>query len=382
MDNAFNPSTISNVDNEQQHNNPMYHICHACHDYRSVKKSDIKRHFEKQKTCTKKFMSYETSKHFTIEEAIKRTFNVRYIIPFDVSNLCSVDYLYIVTHYKDPLNIVEYTKVIANRNALGLNDLPKIPVPATTVVTSNKYGNNSHKKINDDWLPSDMSLRPSAPFQGAKKVDDWLPSDMSLRPSAPFQGAKKVDDWLPSWGVLMEFEDNQKVAASRQAIVSRHPSPKKVSWLIPDEDDEDDDEDVILMADHTFKNTTIFLGDRRSPEGSRDNFEASLLCKDAPKASTESGQQLSTTSTKIVDQPSTDVKSTKKFQCPSCLKVYNYKKDLINHAKNPTLCMNRQWFNKAQMKHDITNTHISDMIPDVSSKYIDAQSITKQVNNP
>ena len=376
MDGAFNPSTISN-DDDQRTNNPMYHICHVCHDYRSSRKSDIKRHFEKQKTCTKKFMSYETSKHFTIEEAIKRTFNVRYIIPFDVSNLCRIDYLYIITHYKDPLNIVEYAKVIANRNVLGLNDLPKIPVPATTVVTSNKYGNNSHKKINDNQIPS----------CGLRLLDISVSNPVKTQPS-----------WLP--------EREQKVAGSRQqSMVNRNPSSKKVSWLIPDEDDDDDDdddEDVILMALPSKEqkvddwpppavDMSLLLCARSSDRANRvDQLSTTFLaphrgaevcCDMSRDMSTISGSQ-SSSSTKTVDQPQMDVKSNKKFQCPSCLTVYNYKKDLINLAKNPTLCMNRQWFNKAQIKNDVTTTHTSNMIPDVSSKYVDIKSMIKQVNNP
>ncbi len=141
----------------KKQNFPMYHICHVCHDYRSAKKSDIKRHLQIQKTCVKKFDKYESSEYFTLEDAIRRSFKNRYIIPFDVTNLCSDDYIYIITDYTDVLNIVEYVKVIENRKAHKLSHLPTIPIPDTTddfLQTSDDLGTSASE------VPSDSTTKP------------------------------------------------------------------------------------------------------------------------------------------------------------------------------------------------------------------------------
>ncbi len=84
--------------------NNCIHICHYCLSYRTYRRNDIKKHYEKNKKCQ---LNYIPDKMITFEEAFQLSQNKRYYFNFDYSNFTIDDYAFLVTHYKDEFNLIE-----------------------------------------------------------------------------------------------------------------------------------------------------------------------------------------------------------------------------------------------------------------------------------
>ncbi len=75
------------------------YICHYCIDYQTYSLSDMIKHYKRKNSCKcSTFFSYEDANILSRK---------KYIFNFDNTNLSNEDYLYIITHYKDNINIIE-----------------------------------------------------------------------------------------------------------------------------------------------------------------------------------------------------------------------------------------------------------------------------------
>ncbi len=86
----------------------MY-ICHYCIDYKTNSISDIIRHFKRKNKC-------KCCNIFTYEEAFNLSKNKKYEFTFDTKNLSRNDYIYIISHFLDKLNIINENFMIQNIN--------------------------------------------------------------------------------------------------------------------------------------------------------------------------------------------------------------------------------------------------------------------------
>ncbi len=110
------------------------HICHYCIDYRTYSLSDMIKHYKRKSSCKcSTFFSYEDA---NILSRKKYTFN------FDNTNLSNEDYLYIITHYKDNINIIDKDFKNITQNNLKNIDINNIN-PNNIKLNNNSLDNNS-----------------------------------------------------------------------------------------------------------------------------------------------------------------------------------------------------------------------------------------------
>ncbi len=87
------------------------YICHYCINYKTTSISDLNKHFKRKKQC-------ECSSLITYEKAETLSKSKKYIFNFNTDNLTKEDYLYIITHYTNQTNIINYDfrKSFKNKN--------------------------------------------------------------------------------------------------------------------------------------------------------------------------------------------------------------------------------------------------------------------------
>ncbi len=97
--------------------NNCLHICHYCLNYRTYRKNDVKKHYEKKKQCQ---LNYIPNKNLTFEEAYLLSINKRYYINFDHTNFTLEDYVFLINYYQEEFNFIEkedfYEKKYKNYN--------------------------------------------------------------------------------------------------------------------------------------------------------------------------------------------------------------------------------------------------------------------------
>ncbi len=93
--------------------NNCLHICHYCLNYKTYRKNDIKKHYEKNKKCQ---LNYIPDKMITFEEAFQLSQNKRYYFNFDNTNFTIDDYAFLVTHYKEEFNLIEKEDFYEKKN--------------------------------------------------------------------------------------------------------------------------------------------------------------------------------------------------------------------------------------------------------------------------
>ncbi len=91
-------------------NNSLY-ICHICL-YSNCKKSDMKKHLDKQKKCTSEY-----SLNLSNEELYNRSLNNRFFFLFDYKNLTSEQLKDIILKFTNNMNYINYDNILnVNKN--------------------------------------------------------------------------------------------------------------------------------------------------------------------------------------------------------------------------------------------------------------------------
>ncbi len=122
----------------------MY-ICHYCIEYKTNNLSDIVRHFKRKNKCSCSTLN-------TYENAFELSKNKKYEFTFDTSNLSKSDYLYIISHYNNDINVINknFIKTIlttTENNILSLEDINKFKFFCFDCETSfsKQYNLDRHK---------------------------------------------------------------------------------------------------------------------------------------------------------------------------------------------------------------------------------------------
>ncbi len=92
-------------------NHPYLYICHFCLQYKTNKRNDMNKHLTKMKKCQ---LTYIPHKMLTFETSANASLNKRFYFLFDHSKLTFQDYIYIVNHFHNPINYINYTDIIQN----------------------------------------------------------------------------------------------------------------------------------------------------------------------------------------------------------------------------------------------------------------------------
>jgi hypothetical protein len=317
----------------------------------------MERHCNKKRSCEPEYNAL-----FPLAESKKLSLGCRYYFIENtdesfISSLHRIHKIKLVTSFNEPLNIIK-------------NDMTKYDDSLYMSMFIEKNLTNSIKMIEDSPLEStrladlrsaassrDMSAAGSTPIGDLCQSSILLASkgtelttcndrhkspigvepvaDMSLRPSAPLRGDKKVQH---SW----ELRELQKVAGSRQSA-------------------------------QTYKGESILttcaatLCSRRESTELTNSFSPTKHCKqlcaeaqayeDRSNRVEEEGEkeeEEGEEEEEIVRDPKDAhiiyVNGTRFYQCPECEGRYTRKENLIKHLKKPEKCQDKKTYNESLMK--------------------------------
>ncbi len=138
--------------------NEYYQICHYCVEYKTTNPSDMIRHFKRKNKCKcKTIFSYEDS----IELSKKK-----YKFNFDIHELAMNDFIFIITHYNEDVNIID--KKFRNTNIVD-QEINQIPDPDKSTLDSSQNSSNNildllNKSTNyDNFLSNIIKILDNTP---------------------------------------------------------------------------------------------------------------------------------------------------------------------------------------------------------------------------
>ena len=312
-------------------------ICHNCISYKTHKKSDIKRHLSKMKKCSRTYMP---TKMITEEEAAKLSVTNRYYLLFDADMLYFNDYIYIVNTFTNPVNYVTYKDIVASKPHLQSH----LPIHLTTLLAPQSGAQSSRDMSTAGGSQSTTSLTD----QRSTGVCCDMIRDLSITSGGNLSSSTKTNDELFRWCLVdPNKKDND---APHRGTDDLQPPAVDMSMLISQQ---------IAVPQGGAKRVDDSLlptGSLHDPKKVEDQiskdikFDINMFQPSWEGTSCPLGLMDFEDHHKVVPN---DI-----YKCPRCLSEYKYKKDLVNHSKNRSLCDNRRSLNSlliSEESSDLSN---------------------------